>query len=123
MNRPDHRTIARFRRRHLTALGGLFVQILQLGQTAGLAELGHVALDGTKIKAKASKRRAMSYGRMVMTEAELEAEVAAWLSRAATADDGEDAELGEARGDETPEWIADKSQRLAKIKAQGQAGG
>jgi transposase len=116
MDRPDHRTIARFRRRHLSALGGFFVQILRLCQEAGLAELGHVSLDGTKIKANASKRKAMSYGRMVKTEAELEAEVAAWLSRAATADDGEDAELGEARGDETPDWMADKARRLAKIK-------
>jgi len=116
MDRPDHRTISRFRRRHLSALGGLFVQILQLCQKAGLAELGHVSLDGTKIKANASKRKAMSYGRMVKTEAELETAVATWLSRAATADDGEDAELGEARGDETPAWMADKTQRLAKIK-------
>ena len=116
MDRPDHRTIARFRRRHLSALGGFFVQILRLCQKAGLAELGHVSLDGTKIKANASKRKAMSYGRMVKTEAELEAEVTDWLSRAATADDGEDAELGEARGDETPEWMADKARRLAKIK-------
>ena len=116
MNRPDHRTIGKFRRRHLSALGGLFVQVLKLCQNAGLAELGHVALDGTKIKANASKHKAMSYGRMVKTEAELEAEVAAWLSRAETVDDAEDAELGEARGDETPAWMADKTQRLAKIK-------
>jgi transposase len=116
MNRPDHRTIAKFRRRHLSALGGLFVQVLKLCQSAGLAELGHVSLDGTKIKANASKHKAMSYGRMVKTEAELEAEVAAWLTRAATVDDAEDAELGEARGDETPEWMANKTQRLAKIK-------
>ena len=116
MNRPDHRTIAKFRRRHLSALGGLFVQVLKLCQGAGLAELGHVSLDGTKIKANASKRKAMSYGRMVKSEAELEAEVAAWLTRAARVDDAEDAELGEARGDETPEWMANKSLRLAKIK-------
>ena len=116
LNRPDHRTVAKFRRRHLSALGGLFVQVLRLCQRAGLAELGHVALDGTKIKANASKHKAMSYGRMVKTEAELEAEVAAWLSRAATVDAAEDAALGEARGDETPQWMADKAQRLAKIK-------
>jgi transposase len=116
MNRPDHRTIAKFRRRHLSALGDLFVQVLKLCQKAGLAELGHVALDGTKIKANASKHKAMSYGRMVKTEAELEAEVASWMSRAATVDDTEDAELGEARGDETPEWMANKAQRLAKIR-------
>jgi transposase len=116
MNRPDHRTIARFRRRHLAALGGLFVQILRLCQKAGLADLGHVSLDGTKIKANASKHKAMSYARMEKAEVELEAQVAAWLSRAAAADDREDAELGEARGDETPEWMADKTKRLAKIK-------
>jgi transposase len=116
MNRPDHRTIAKFRRRHLSALGDLFVQVLKLCQKAGLAELGHVALDGTKIKANASKHKAMSYGRMVKTEAELEAEVASWMSRAATVDDAEDAELGEARGDETPEWMAHKAARLAKIR-------
>jgi transposase len=117
MNRPDHRTIGKFRRRHLSALGGLFVQVLKLCQSAGLAELGHVALDGTKLKANASRRKAMSYGRMVRAEAELEAEVAAWLSRAEAVDDAEDAGLGEARGDETPAWMADKAQRLARIKA------
>lgn len=117
MNRPDHRTISKFRRRHLSALGGLFVQVLKLCQVAGLADLGHVSLDGTKIKANASKRKAMSYGRMVKSEAELEAAVEAWLTRAATVDDAEDAELGKARGDEMPEWMANKTQRLAKIKA------
>lgn len=116
MNRPDHRTIAEFRRCHLSALGGLFVQVLKLCQSAGLAALGHVSLDGTKIKANASKRKAMSYARMVKAEAELEAEVAAWLCRAEVVDDAEDAELGEARGAETPEWMANKTQRLAKIK-------
>lgn len=116
MNRPDHRTVAKFRRRHLSALGDLFVQVLKLCQKAGLAELGHVSLDGTKIKANASKHKAMSYGRMVKTEAELAAEVAAWMSRAETVDDAEDAELGEARGDETPAWMANKAKRLAKIR-------
>ena len=64
MNKPDFRTISEFRKRHLKALGGLFVQVLRLCQKAGLVSLGHVALDGTKIKANASKHKAMSYGRM-----------------------------------------------------------
>jgi transposase len=116
MNRPDHRTIAKFRRRHLTALGGLFVQVLRLCQQAGMADLGHVALDGTKIKANASKHKAMSYERMAKTEAQLTAEVEAWLAAAEQTDDAEDAALGEARGDEMPDWVADKTRRIAKIK-------
>ena len=116
MNRPDHRTIAKFRRRHLTALGGLFVQVLRLCQKAGMADLGHVALDGTKIKASASKRKAMSYERMLKAEPQLQAEVDAWLAAAERADEAEDAELGEARGDEMPDWVADKTRRIAKIK-------
>jgi transposase len=116
MNRPDHRTIAKFRRRHLSALGGLFVQVLRLCQKAGMADLGHVALDGTKIKASASKRKAMSYERMLKAEPQLQAEVDAWLAAAERADEAEDAELGEARGDEMPDWVADKTRRIAKIK-------
>jgi transposase len=116
MNRPDHRTIAKFRRRHLTALGGLFVQVLRLCQQAGMADLGHVALDGTKIKANASKHKAMSYERMAKTEAQLTAEVAAWLASAERTDAAEDAALGEARGDEMPDWVADKTRRIARIK-------
>ena len=87
--RPYHRTISDFRRRHLEALGGLFPQVLALCRAAGLACLGHVSLDGTMIKANASKRRAMSYGRMVKAEAELEAVVEGWLKGAAAADAGD----------------------------------
>ena len=116
MNRPDHRTIAKFRRRHLSALSGLFVQVLRLCQKAGMADLGHVALDGTKIKANASKRKAMSYERMLKAEPQLQAEVDAWLAAAERADEAEDAALGEARGDEMPDWVADKTRRIAKIK-------
>ena len=72
---PDFRTISEFRRRHLKALAGLFVQVLQLAEAAGLVKLGHVALDGTKIKANASRHKAMSYERMKKREAELKAEV------------------------------------------------
>src|SRR5208283_4601259 len=76
---PDHDTLAAFRQRHLVALAGLFVQVLKLCQKAGLVKLGHVALDGTKLKANASKHKAMSYGRMCEKEKELEREVAALL--------------------------------------------
>ena len=116
MNRPDHRTICEFRRRHLAALSDLFVQVLKLCQAAELVQLGHVALDGTKIAANASKHKAMSYGRMKKTEAELEAEVDAWLAAAEAADAEEDARFGEARGDEMPEWVKDKAKRLEKIR-------
>src|SRR5207249_10924040 len=71
MNRPDFRTISDFRKRHLTALQGLFVQVLRLCARAGLVRLGHVALDGTKVKANASKHKAMSYGRMKQAEVRL----------------------------------------------------
>ena len=118
MNRPDFRTISDFRQRHLAALQGLFVQVLRLCARAGLVRLGHVALDGTKVKANASKHKAMSYGRMKQAEARLAAEVAGWLAQAAAADTADDAALGEAqRGDELPEWVANKQARLAKIRA------
>jgi transposase len=88
---PDFRTISDFRKRHLLALGGLFTQVLQLCQKAGLVTLGHVALDGTKIRANASKHKAMSYGRMKTAEPELAAEVARWLAEATASDVREDA--------------------------------
>lgn len=117
LNRPDFRTVSDFRRRHLAALSGLFVQVLQLCQTAGLVKLGHVAVDGTKLKANASRHKAMSYGRMKTTEPKLAAEVAAWLKAAEAADLAEDAEHGaDRRGDETPAWMADKQERLARIR-------
>jgi transposase len=114
---PDFRTISDFRRRHLEALAKLFVQVLKLCETAGLVQLGHVALDGTKIKANASKHKAMSYARMKKREAELQAEVDRWLAAAAAADAEEDKLYGARRGDEMPKWIADKEKRLAKIRA------
>src|SRR6202046_1788741 len=83
---PDFRTISAFRKRHLKALGELFLQVLKLCETAGLVKLGHVALDGTKIKANASKHKAMSYERMKKREAELKAEVACMLAAAEAAD-------------------------------------
>ena len=113
---PDFRTISEFRRRHLSALAGLFVQVLQLAEKAGLVKLGHVALDGTKIKANASKHKAMSYDRMKKREAELQAEVDGWLKAAEAADAQEDRLYGDKRGDELPAWVADKQKRLAKIR-------
>jgi transposase len=115
--KPDFRTISEFRKRHLKALSGLFVQVLKLCAEAGLVKLGHVALDGTKIKANASKHKAMSYARMQKAELTLAAEVAGWLKAAESADRKEDASLGaDRRGDEMPDWVADKQKRLAKIR-------
>jgi transposase len=112
---PDFRTISEFRKRHLTALAALFVQVLKLAEKAGLVKLGHVALDGTKIKANASKHKAMSYDRMKKREAELRAEVDRWLKAAEAADAAEDKLYGDKRGDEMPDWVADQQQRLEKI--------
>lgn len=114
---PDFRTIARFRKRHLTALSGLFVQVLGLCQKAGLVKMGHVALDGTKIQANASKHKAMSYGRMKSVEPRLAAEVEKWLKNAEEIDAREDEEFGaDRRGDELPSWVTDKKKRLEKIR-------
>ena len=114
---PDFRTISEFRKRHFAALAGLFVQVLKLAEKAGLVKLGHVALDGTKIKANASKHKAMSYERMKKREAELKAEVDRWLEAAEAADAEEDKLHGTKRGDEMPDWVADKQKRLEKIRA------
>lgn len=114
---PDFRTISDFRKRHLEALGKLFVQVLKLCEAAGLVKLGHVALDGTKIKANASKHKAMSYERMKKREAELQAEVDRWLAAAEATDAEEDKLYGAKRGEEMPRWVADKEKRLAKIRA------
>jgi transposase len=114
--RPDHKTIAEFRRRHLAAFAGLFRTALRLCQAAGLARLGRVALDGTKVKANASKHKAMSYGRMVEREAALAAEVRAILEEAEAVDAAEDARYGDARGDELPAELRRRETRLARIR-------
>jgi len=114
---PDHDTIAEFRRRHLKALSSLFVQVLRLCQKAGLVKLGHVSLDGTKVKANASKHKAMSYARMEKTARELEEEVARLLSEAQGVDEQEDGFYGKGiRGDELPEELRFKESRLRKIR-------
>ena len=115
-NTPDFRTISDFRKRHLKALKGLFVQVLRLCQKAGLVKLGHVALDGTKMKANASKHKAMSYGRMQKEEERLKKEVEALLRRAEEEDAREDALYGDTRGDELPEELAHRETRLKKIQ-------
>jgi transposase len=112
---PDHDSIAEFRKRHLKELGGLFVQVLRLCQKAGLVKLGHVALDGTKVKANASKHKAMSYERMC--KAELEQEVRRLLKLAEKVDGAEEQEFGQGkRGDELPAELARRDSRLNKIR-------
>jgi len=116
-NAPDFRTINEFRRRHLGTLSGLFQQVLELAQRAGLVKLKHVALDGTKVLANASKHKAMSYDRLRREEPRLAAEVAEWFRRADEVDAAEDAEYGpDRRGDELPEELRRRESRLRKIR-------
>ena len=122
LQKPDFRTISDFRKRHLKALKGLFGQVLKLCEEAGLVKLGHVALDGTKIHANASRHKAMSYGRMKGTEERLEQEVDKWLSEAERVDAREDELYGvDQRGDELPDWVKSKTKRLQKIREARQA--
>jgi len=116
-NQPDFRTISDFRKRHLEALKRLFLQVLQLCQEAGLVKLGHVALDATKVKANASKHKAMSYERMVKAEEQLKREIEDLLERAKRVDDEEDRKYGkDRRGDELPEELARREKRVRKIQ-------
>jgi transposase len=116
-NQPDFRTVSDFRKRHGGALTGLFQQVLRLCRRAGLVKLGQVAVDGTKIKANASKHKAMSYRRMQEADAALSAEVAELLRRAEAVDHAEDARYGpDQRGDELPAELARRESRLAKIR-------
>jgi transposase len=113
---PDHATIAEFRKRHLEALSGLFTQALLLCSEAGMVKLGHVSIDGTKIKANASKHKAMSYKRMNETEARLKQEIDALLAAAEKTDSEEDAQYGkDRRGDELPAELQRRESRLQKI--------
>jgi transposase len=114
---PDHDSIADFRRRHLKALADLFVQVLKLCQEAGLMKLGHVSVDGSKVKANASKHKAMSYQRMNETEARLVKEVEALLAEAEAIDKAEDSRYGKGkRGDELPDELKRRETRLQKIR-------
>src|SRR5262249_5321513 len=114
---PDFRTISDFRKTHLARLEALFVEVLRLCALAGLARVGTVALDGTKVKANASRHKAMSYERMKEEEERLKGEVARLLAEAEAADATEDAAHGPDRsGDELPEELARRQGRLAKIR-------
>jgi transposase len=115
---PDHSTIAKFRKDHRDALGALFLQVLALCREAGMAKLGHVALDGTKVQANASKHSAMSYKRMLAAEPELAKIVAQWLAAAKAGDEADDAEYGELlRGDEVPAHIKAAARKLVQVAA------
>ena len=114
---PDHSRVSDFRRRHLDALAGLFIQVLRLCQKAGLVSLGTVALDGTKVKANASKHKAMSHERMQKSERQLEAEMRALLRKAEIIDAQEDGQYGKGnRGDELPVELQRRSSRLEWIR-------
>ena len=119
---PDHSSIAEFRKTHLTALSALFLDVLRLCEKAGMVKLGCVALDGTKIKANASKHKAMSHVRMRQREGELQAEITAMLAEAGRVDAEEDALHGrDRRGDELPSGLRRKQERLAAIAAAREA--
>lgn len=113
---PDHDTLNEFRRQHLEALAGLFMQALRLCQKAGLVKLGHVAIDGTKLQANASKHKAMSYGRMSEAEEKLKAEVEELLKRAEAVDAAEDEKERQGYTEELPKELARRESRLKKIQ-------
>lgn len=114
---PNFRTISEFRRIHLTSLKKLFVQVLKIARRAGLVKLGHVSLDGTKVKANASRHKAMSYGRMQEKEAEYEGKIKELLEEAEAVDTEEDRRHGrDKRGDELPKELAFQQRRLERIR-------
>jgi transposase len=115
-NEPDFRTISDFRKIHLSALQGLFEQVLELALESGTVKLGRVSLDGTKVKANASKHKAMSYGRAQEKQRQLREEVQDLLAQAAAADEEEDRRHGNRRGDELPDELRRRTTRLAKIQ-------
>ncbi len=114
---PDHSRISEFRCRNLDALKGLFVHILRLCQKAGMVSLGHVALDGTKVKDNASKHKAMSHKRMLRAEMELEKEINALMRRAEILDAQEGQRYGKGRrGSELPDELRRRQDRLVRIR-------
>jgi transposase len=114
---PDFRTISDFRKRHLAALEGLFVDVLKLCAQAGLVKIGRIALDGSKVKANASRHKAMSYEYMLKEEQRLKKEIKSLLAQAAEADQAEDRTYGrDRRGDELPEDLARRQSRLTRIR-------
>src|SRR6266705_3538178 len=115
-NEPDFRTISDFRKIHIEVLQNLFEQVLALALECGAIKLGRVSLDGTKVKANASKHKAISYGRMQEKQQQLKEEVKQLLKQAEAADQQEDSQYGSKRGDELPEELRRRETRLAKIK-------
>ena len=115
--RPDFRTISLFRKNHLDAFADVFVQVLCLAKAAGLVRLGTIAIDGTKVQGNASRHKAMSYGYMTQEVARLRAEINELLKQARDVDAEEDAVLGARRGDELPEELRRRQDRLATIEA------
>ncbi len=116
-DRPDFRTISLFRKDHLDAFADVFVQVLRLAQAAGLVRLGTIAVDGTKIQGNASRHKAMSYGYMTKEVVRLRAEIDTLLKQAQAVDAEDDAVLGTRRGDELPEELRRRQDRLAVIEA------
>ena len=117
-NFPSHRTLCEFRRRHLSDFKKLFVEVVGLAREMGVANFGRLSVDGTKVRVNASKRKAMSYARMLEEERRLKGEIEALVSRARETDAAEDARFGEAfRGDELPEELSRREDRLAAIRA------
>jgi transposase len=115
-NEPDFRTLSDFRKIHIATLQSLFEQVLAMALECGAIKLGRVSLDGTKLKANASKHKAMSYGRMKEKQLQLKEEVKQLLEQAEAADEAEDRQYGSKRGDELPEELQRRETRLAKIK-------
>lgn len=115
--RPDFRTISDFRKIHLEAFKDVFIEVLHLAAAAGMVKLGNLAIDGTKIQGNASRHKAMSYGYMKKEEQRLRAEMDALLKQALTQDAAEDAVHGSRRGDELPEELRRREDRLAAIQA------
>lgn len=116
-NRPSHRTLARFREAHCTEFQALFVQVVRIARAAGMVAMGTLAIDGSRVKANASKHKAMSYGRMQAADAQLTREIAAITERARGVDAAEDAEFGpDFRGDELPAELQRRDTRRAKIR-------
>jgi transposase len=114
-DRPDFRTISDFRKEHLERFADLFLQVLRLAHAAGLVQLGLWATDGSKVPGNASRHKAMSYGYMTQEVERLRGEIADLLRQAQQQDEAEDAALGARRGDELPEELRFREQRLAKI--------
>jgi transposase len=115
--RPDFRTISDFRKLHIAAFANVFIEVLRLAKELGMVKLGNLATDGSKIPGNASRHKAMSYGYMVKEEERLQAEITALLTAAQSVDADDDAALGSRRGDELPDELHRREQRLASIQA------